>query len=250
MRATKVSDSTVADLRRQVRRRTRTDRGRRDNFGRGFAPRTASARCSCGLGDIVIAMFHRIVRFGQRQILKRQAPLRRIQKPDSDSPSRKRRAVHHKSLNAEIPFWHLATQFENRANNLLGFTLISGKSRVGKFPIQRARRSDRVWSKLMEIRDELRRRMHQSIPVRASGWDRSCGGWFNDHAVPTNSPALSAFRFHVTDLWRRKLQTFFCPFSTAFKELAAPAQGWGTFGVPESSRRRRCARLPGELVTL
>jgi hypothetical protein len=44
---------------------------------------------------MVIAIFHRIVRFGQRQILKRQAPLRRIQKPDSDSPSRKRRAVHH-----------------------------------------------------------------------------------------------------------------------------------------------------------
>jgi hypothetical protein len=33
----KVGDSTVADLRKQVRRRTRTDRGRRDNFGRGFA---------------------------------------------------------------------------------------------------------------------------------------------------------------------------------------------------------------------
>jgi RNA-directed DNA polymerase len=31
-------------------------------------------------------------------------------------------------------------------------------------------------------------------------------GWFNYHAVPTNSRALSAFRFHVTDLWRRTLR--------------------------------------------
>ena len=48
MRATKVGNSTVADLRKQVRCRTRTDRGRRDNFGRGFtlALRNASARSS------------------------------------------------------------------------------------------------------------------------------------------------------------------------------------------------------------
>src|SRR5271163_35009 len=98
MRATKVGDSTVADLRKQVRRRTRTDRSRRDNFGRGFALALQDRFGPVllrGFLDIVIAIFHRIVRFGQRQILKRQAPLRRIQKLDSDSPSRKRRAVHH-----------------------------------------------------------------------------------------------------------------------------------------------------------
>ena len=31
-------------------------------------------------------------------------------------------------------------------------------------------------------------------------------GFFAYHAVPTNSPALSAFRHYVTDLWRRTLR--------------------------------------------
>jgi RNA-directed DNA polymerase len=31
-------------------------------------------------------------------------------------------------------------------------------------------------------------------------------GYFNYHAVPTNSPALTAFRFFVTELWQRTLR--------------------------------------------
>ena len=90
--------------------------------------------------------------------------------------------------------------------NFLGFTFISGKSRAGKFLIHRKSRSDRVWATLMEIKAELRRRMHQSIPVQGKWLGQVVRGWFNYHAVPTNSRALSAFRFHVTDLWRRTLR--------------------------------------------
>jgi RNA-directed DNA polymerase len=90
--------------------------------------------------------------------------------------------------------------------NFLGFTFISGKSRAGKFLIHRTSRSDRVWSKLMEIKAELRRRMHQSIPEQAKWLGQVVRGWLNYHAVPTNSRALSAFRFHVVDLWRRTLR--------------------------------------------
>src|SRR6202140_598231 len=88
----------------------------------------------------------------------------------------------------------------------LGFTFISGKSRAGKFLIHRKSRSDRVCATLMEIKEELRRRMHQPIPVQGKWLGQVVRGWFNYHAVPTNSPALSAFRFHVTDLWRRTLR--------------------------------------------
>ena len=90
--------------------------------------------------------------------------------------------------------------------NFLGFAFISGKSRAGKFLVHRKSRSDRVWATLMEIKEELRRRMHQSIPVQGKWLGQVVRGWFNYHAVPTNSPALSAFRFHVTDLWRRTLR--------------------------------------------
>ncbi len=90
--------------------------------------------------------------------------------------------------------------------NFLGFTFISGKSRAGKFLIHRTSRRDRVWAKLMEIKEALRRRMHQSIPAQGKWLAQVVGGWFNYHAVPTNSRALAAFRYHVTDLWRRTLR--------------------------------------------
>ena len=54
--------------------------------------------------------------------------------------------------------------------------------------------------------EALRRRMHQSIPAQGKWLAQVVGGWFNYHAVPTNSRALAAFRYHVTDLWRCTLR--------------------------------------------
>ena len=47
-----------------------------------------------------------------------------------------------------------------------------------------------------EIKEELRRRMHQPIPVQGKWLGQVVRGWFNYHAVPTNSRALCAFRFY------------------------------------------------------
>ena len=46
----------------------------------------------------------------------------------------------------------------------LGFTFICGKSRRGSFQLKRKTRRDRMRAKLLEIKEELRRRMHQPIP--------------------------------------------------------------------------------------
>ena len=60
-------------------------------------------------------------------------------------------------------------------------------------------------AKLLEIKQQLRRRMHQSIP-RTGQWLRSVvQGYFNYHAVPGNLDRLKAFRTRVTRLWRRAL---------------------------------------------
>src|SRR6516162_2420177 len=59
--------------------------------------------------------------------------------------------------------------------NFLGFTFICGKTRAGKFQLQRKTR-------------------------------RVVRGYFNYHAVPTNARALDVVRHHVTDLWRRTLR--------------------------------------------
>jgi RNA-directed DNA polymerase len=90
--------------------------------------------------------------------------------------------------------------------NFLGFTFICGKSRSGKFLIKRKTRRDRMRTKLQAIKQELRRRMHQPIPVQGKWLRQVVQGYFNYFAVPTNSRALAAFRFFVTELWQRSLQ--------------------------------------------
>src|SRR5215831_17438365 len=88
----------------------------------------------------------------------------------------------------------------------LGFTFICGRSRRGNFQLQRKTRRDRMRGKLRDIKAELRRRMHQPIPEQGRWLRQVVTGHFVYYAVPTNSRALSAFRHHVTDLWRRTLR--------------------------------------------
>jgi RNA-directed DNA polymerase len=90
--------------------------------------------------------------------------------------------------------------------NFLGFTHICGKSRRGHFLLMRRTRRDRMRAKLREIKEEMRRRMHQPIPEQGKWLRQVVTGYFAYHAVPTNGRALQAFRTHVTDLWRRRLK--------------------------------------------
>src|SRR4051795_8457645 len=87
----------------------------------------------------------------------------------------------------------------------LGFVLICDKSRRGDFRIRRKSRRDRMRAKLREIKEALRRRMHRPIPETGKWLGQIVSGYFAYHAVPTNSPALSAFRYHVLVLWHRRL---------------------------------------------
>ena len=61
-------------------------------------------------------------------------------------------------------------------------------------------------AKLQAIKQELRRRMHQPIPEQGKWLEQVVRGYFNYFAVPTNGQTISAFRFHVLDLWRRSLR--------------------------------------------
>jgi RNA-directed DNA polymerase len=90
--------------------------------------------------------------------------------------------------------------------NFLGFTFICGKTRAGKFQIRRKTRADRMRAKLRKIKETLRRFTHQPIPALGKWLGRVVSGYFNYHAVPTNGPAMAAFRHHVIDLWRRTLR--------------------------------------------
>jgi RNA-directed DNA polymerase len=88
----------------------------------------------------------------------------------------------------------------------LGFTFICGKSRRDKFLVWRKTRQDGMRAKLKAVKQELRQRMHQPILVQGKWLRQVVKGYFNYHAVPTNSRALGVFRHRVTLLWRRVLE--------------------------------------------
>ena len=114
------------------------------------------------------------------------------------------------SLHPEDPaieFGRLAAENRKRRGlgkpetfTFLGFVFICSKTRRGKFQIKRKSRRDRMQVKLQAIKQELRQRMHQSIPRQGRWLKQVVTGYFNYHAVPTNGPTLTAFRFHVTNL--------------------------------------------------
>jgi RNA-directed DNA polymerase len=61
-------------------------------------------------------------------------------------------------------------------------------------------------AKLLDIKEELRRRMHQSIPEQGAWLKQVVAGYFAYHAVPTNDRALRTFRSGVEFLWIRSLR--------------------------------------------
>jgi hypothetical protein len=110
--------------------------------------------------------------------------------------------------------------------NFLGFTFICGKSRRGKFLVKRKTRRDRMRAKLRPIKQELRRRMQQPIPDQGKWLGQVVRGYFNYFAVPTNSPALAAFRHSVTELWQRSLRRRSQKDGMTWKRITRLANDW------------------------
>jgi RNA-directed DNA polymerase len=90
--------------------------------------------------------------------------------------------------------------------NFLGFTFICERNSRGQFLVKRITRRDRMRAKLREIKEELRRRMHQPIPKQGAWLKQVVRGYFAYHAVPTNGAALRAFYYYVERIWLRTLR--------------------------------------------
>jgi RNA-directed DNA polymerase len=88
----------------------------------------------------------------------------------------------------------------------LGFVFICERTRRGRFIVKRKSRRDRQRVKLKEIKEELRRRMHQPIPEQGQWLAQVVRGYFAYHAVPTNVSALNAFLHYVKRVWMRTLR--------------------------------------------
>ena len=64
----------------------------------------------------------------------------------------------------------------------------------------------RMLATLKEIKHELRRRLHDSVP-EVGQWLRSVVlGHMHYFGVPMNGPALTHFRFRVVGYWWRSLR--------------------------------------------
>ena len=106
------------------------------------------------------------------------------------------------------------------------FTFVCGKSLRGRFLLLRLTRRDRMVAKLKAVKEELRRRRHQPIPVQGAWLAQVVSGFFNYHAVPTNARALSAFRDRVVELWRRSLRRRSQRDFTTWERMRKLASDW------------------------
>jgi len=118
----------------------------------------------------------------------------------------------HPDKTRRIEFGKFAEQNRNQRGegkpetfDFLGFTHISGKDQNGNFTVKRKTISKRMRAKLLDIKQQLRPRMHDSVP-QTGKWLRSIvQGYFNYHAIPGNTDSLFAFRHQAIRLWRSML---------------------------------------------
>lgn len=118
----------------------------------------------------------------------------------------------HPEKTRRIEFGRFAEQDRERRGegkpetfDFLGFTHISGKDRNGDFAVKRKTVGKRMRAKLLELKQQLRNRLHDPIALTGK-WLRSIvQGYFNYHAVPGNTDSLHAFRNRLVRLWRTML---------------------------------------------
>jgi hypothetical protein len=95
--------------------------------------------------------------------------------------------------------------------NFLGFTHSCGKTRKGTFAVWRQTMRQRWQAKLREVRFELQRRLHTSIPEQGAYVRSVLLGHVRYYGVPRNGPSLTAFHRALGRLWhatlRRRSQT-------------------------------------------
>jgi group II intron reverse transcriptase/maturase len=90
--------------------------------------------------------------------------------------------------------------------DFLGFTHIAATAKNGRFWVRRITIAKRMRAKLREVKDEIKRRRHESVPAQGS-WLRSVvQGHLNYYAVPGNTEAVRAFRTQLTRHWFKALR--------------------------------------------
>jgi group II intron reverse transcriptase/maturase len=90
--------------------------------------------------------------------------------------------------------------------DFLGFKHLCSKTKNGRFMLKRVTIAKRMRAKLREVKDELRRRRHHSIPDQGQWLGSVVRGHYAYYAVPGNSDSINAFYNQVTRHWFRSLR--------------------------------------------
>lgn len=88
----------------------------------------------------------------------------------------------------------------------LGFTHYCGRNSKGYFVVWRRTAAKRLRARLLAIKQELRRRMHEPIVLVGAWLKRVVEGYYRYHAVPGNLAVLGRFRERICRCWRRVLR--------------------------------------------
>jgi len=88
----------------------------------------------------------------------------------------------------------------------LGFTHYCETNEKGQFSVRRITMGKRMRAKLLLLKQELRRLMHEPVSAVGSWLKRVVTGYYRYYAVPGNLDALYQFRERLCGLWRRVLR--------------------------------------------
>lgn len=90
--------------------------------------------------------------------------------------------------------------------DFLGFTHICGKTRKGEFKIIRYTIKKRMREKVLNIKQELRKRMHREISETGKWLSSVLSGYYRYHGVSGNIGTLDHFRYQILIRWFRILR--------------------------------------------
>jgi group II intron reverse transcriptase/maturase len=90
--------------------------------------------------------------------------------------------------------------------DFLGFTHCCAKTKNGRFMLKRITIAKRMRTKLREVKAELKRRRHHSIPEQGRWLGSVLRGHYAYYAVPGNSDRINRFYNEVTRHWFKSLR--------------------------------------------
>jgi group II intron reverse transcriptase/maturase len=90
--------------------------------------------------------------------------------------------------------------------DFLGFTHSCGKTRNGKFKLRRVTIAKRMTRKLAEIKEKLRKRMHDPLNQTGKWLASVLRGAFNYYAVPGNLKSMRMFYTAIGRMWMKSIR--------------------------------------------